>query len=127
MRGRVAQEDRQGNEGADALAVAGAKRHAIPAEVVRAACERRHLARTVQRMMLEILRARLEAEAHQQSALAHTDADRGSEMGDCIEDVTCLHDSTVFALHDDVVTATEATCPVTEGLHVHACIGIHTR
>ena len=82
QRGRTTKEDKKGNDCADALAVAGASLHQIPAEVVADACERRHDAVNVQRMMLSVLKARLRAGAEDNDA---EEADRGSEMGECME------------------------------------------
>ena len=62
--------------------MAGASLHQIPAEVVADACERRHDAVIVQRMMLSVLKARLRAGAEDNDA---EEADRGSEMGECME------------------------------------------
>ena len=81
-RGRTTQEDKTGNDGADALAVAGALLHQVPAEVVTNARERRKMAVNVQRMMIKILQARFEAESNDFDDAA--DADRGSQMGDCM-------------------------------------------
>ena len=63
-RGRSTKEDKTGNDGADALAVAGACLHQVPAEVLTSACERKELAVNVQRMMIKILQARAEAESN---------------------------------------------------------------
>ena len=81
-RGRTTVEDKKGNDGADELAVAGASKHRVPAEVVKAARARRKAAIETHRMMLAILSARQAAE-HE----ASQDADRGSEMGDGIFDL----------------------------------------
>ena len=57
-RGHVQHEDKIGNDGADALACAGADAHEVPAGVV-AACRRvKSAAMRVQRMMVDILLAR---------------------------------------------------------------------
>ena len=82
-RGRTTQEDKTSNDNADAFAVAGALLHQVPAEVVVTdARERRKMAVHVQRMMLKILQARLEAESN--DFYDAVDADHGSEMGGCI-------------------------------------------
>ena len=96
-RGRTTVEDKKGNDGADALAVAGANMHCAAPEVVEAARQRRDVAMSVQRMMLQ---ARALAEnAFQKEA---TDADRGSELGDCM----CVDDSITEDLHvSDTETA----------------------
>ena len=57
-RGRVAMEDKVGNDGADALAVAGAASHALPPEAVRQVKARQLVITKVQQMMVEILIAR---------------------------------------------------------------------
>ena len=60
--GRVLPLDKWGNDGADALAVAGAGTHAVPDDVL-ALCKRRtQMARASQYMMLQILKARAAAE-----------------------------------------------------------------
>ena len=82
-RGRTTHEDKIGNDGADALAVAGAAMHEVSAEIVAAASLRKRNAVHVQQMMVAILKARFLVESQ-----ATNDAecpDRGSEMGDCIE------------------------------------------
>ena len=82
-RGRTRDEDQRGNDGADALAVAGAAMHQVSAEVVEAASTRKENAMHVQQMMVAILKARFLGESQ---ALNDAECpDRGSEMGDCIE------------------------------------------
>ena len=81
-RGRTTEEDRTGNDGADALAVAGAGLHQVPAEVVADARERKQMAVNVQRMMVSVLQARFEAESYDPNDAGH--ADRGSDC-DCME------------------------------------------
>ena len=61
-RGRTTREDKVGNDGADALAVAGAASHAVPSEVLDRAAERRHVAKSVHAMMLHVLHERLSCE-----------------------------------------------------------------
>ena len=109
-RGRTTKEDKEGNDGADALAVAGANMHCAAPEVVEAGRERRDVAMSVQRMMLAILHARALAEnAFQNEA---TETDRGSELGDCMrmDDsgteelyVSVTETACAFACHDDAV------------------------
>ena len=100
-RGRTTKEDKEGNDGADALAVVGANMHCAAPEVVEAGRERRGVAMSVQRMMLAILHARaLAKNAFQNEA---TEADRGSELGDCM----CMDDSGTEELH---VSDTEDAC-----------------
>ena len=105
MRGRTSWEDKLGNDGADALAVAGAASHAAPVEVIASAKSRRLLALSVQAMMLAIARAR---QAAFPLACDH-DADRGSDLGDsddsdtkekliCIDEVVCVDSESI--LHD---------------------------
>ena len=79
-RGRTTSEDKFGNDGADKLAVAGAATHRILSEVVVAAAERRRIAMQTHKMMLAILIARQSQENNEEH-----DADRGSDMGDCME------------------------------------------
>ena len=79
LRGRTTEEDKRGNDGADALAVKGADLHAVPAEVLQA---RKACARLVQRMMVAVLQARFQAEGEHDNAADV--ADRGSDC-DCIE------------------------------------------
>ena len=63
-RSRTTQEDKTGNDGADALAVAGACLHQVPAEVLVDARERKEMAVNTSRMMINILQARAEAESN---------------------------------------------------------------
>ena len=78
-RGRTTDEDKRGNDGADALAVAGARMYSACPEVVSAARKRQKWAVSVQQMMLSVLQARYAAEhATQRDA---EEADRGSETG----------------------------------------------
>jgi ribonuclease HI len=81
-RSRTTQEDKTGNDGADALAVAGACLQQVPAEVLVDARERKEMAVNIQRMMITILQARAEAECNNFDEAV--DVDRGSEMGDCM-------------------------------------------
>ena len=81
LRGRTMEEDEIGNDTADALAVAGAALHQIPAEVLLAAHERKEHAKSTHSMMLAILKARLAAENGGNNS---EDLDRGSHMGSCI-------------------------------------------
>ena len=82
-RGRTTDEDKRGNDGADALAVAGAHMHQASAEVVCATKQRKEWAVVVQRMMLSVLKARLAAE--RASSNDAEEADRGSEIG-CMDE-----------------------------------------
>ena len=51
--------DKLDNDGADALAVMGAKLHEMPSEVLEAALHRKQVATCFQQMMLKVLKARL--------------------------------------------------------------------
>ena len=79
VRGRTTELDKWGNDGADALAVAGAALHSVtvPVEIVEAAKQRKANAKCVQRMMIAVLKARLQSE--QQHAAVHEDS--GSRIG----------------------------------------------
>ena len=59
-RGRTTVEDKRGNDGADSLAVFGARLHHVPAEVVEVAQARKKHARSVHQMMVSILQCRLQ-------------------------------------------------------------------
>ena len=75
LRGRTTQEDKQGNDGADALAVSGAASHAVPADIIERATHRKYVAKNVHGMMLDIVRARQKRVPEMMSA------DRGSDLG----------------------------------------------
>jgi len=62
-RGRVAEADKTGNDGADELAVAAARGHAVPPALVQAATKRRSHAKAVQQMFLSILEERFAEES----------------------------------------------------------------
>ena len=62
-RGRTTEYDKKGNDGADALAVAGARMHRVLADIVRRACERKAVPKRVQKYMVTVLKTRLHAEA----------------------------------------------------------------
>ena len=101
-RGRTTEEDKKGNDGADALAVAGAQLHPVPTEVLEAAKNRKQWAICVQQMMLAVLKARLHAERGRSNDAGN--ADRGSDMDECMEfDLLDLHDTELAAAFDDVV------------------------
>ena len=107
-RGRITKEDKKGNDGADALAVAGANMHCAAPEVVEEAKQRMDVAISVQRMMLAILHARALAEVafHNETTDAG-DADRGSDC-DCMElecmELECMELDCTELLNDDVDT-----------------------
>ena len=75
LRGRTTQEDKQGNDGADAFAVSGAASHAVPADIIERATHRKYVAKNVHGMMLDIVRARQKRVPEMMSA------DRGSDLG----------------------------------------------
>ena len=78
-RGGTSNEDTLGNDGADALAVAGAHSHRVSAEVVTTAKRRKkEWAVAVQRMMLFVMEARLAAESA--GNIDAGEADRGFEI-----------------------------------------------
>ena len=84
QRGHTTQEDTDGNDGAVSLAVAGANKHAVPAEVVEAARERKGWAKSVHSMMVSVLKARFAAKDVQHHE--ETDAaDQGSDDDACNE------------------------------------------
>ena len=60
--GRFLPIDKWGNDGADALAVAWAETHAVPDEIVALCKQRAKMARATHSMMLQILKARADAE-----------------------------------------------------------------
>ena len=71
-RGRTSLIDKVGNDGADALAVAGAATHAVSSDIVECAALRRHVAMHVHAMMLAITKARqLAFPCHEQSGPDH--------------------------------------------------------
>ena len=86
LRGRTADEDKRGNDGADELARAGARLHQVSAELVAVAKERRYVAVSVQRMMISILKARFLAESSLNNDAE--EADRGSDHEDCMNAVS---------------------------------------
>ncbi len=90
LQGRATEDDMNGNNGADKLAVAGAKMHHLSLEVVSAAKERQEIAVQVQQMMVSILKARFLAE---ETAPNDAGDDRGSDMSDCM-DMEVIDDET---------------------------------
>ena len=85
-RGLTTWEDKHGNDGADKLAVAGAKSHEILSEVLDDALERKSCAQEVQGMMIRIVKARMLEEAHLcDMPPGQDDADdRGSDNEECL-------------------------------------------
>jgi len=85
-RGRTTREDKEGNDGADELAVAGATLHEIDSEVVDSAALRKLSAKRVQGMMVHVLKARLVEESRLSGTQAGHDSndDRGSDAGSCM-------------------------------------------
>ena len=63
--GHVSRQDRSGNDAADALAVAGARAHAVPAGERHEMQQRVQVAMQVQRLMLEIVVCRQSAQKSQ--------------------------------------------------------------
>ena len=61
-RGLVSLVDKQGNDAADSLAVQGASLHAVPDPICQERMRRRVIARRTQKMMLTVLRKRLDME-----------------------------------------------------------------
>ena len=81
-RGHITQIDKDGNDGADALAVRGAEHHAAPKELTTAAKMRKATAKATHRMMLRILHARQAAEETLGISVdGFEEGDRGSEAG----------------------------------------------
>ena len=109
QRGRTTEEDKKGNEGADALAVAGARLHHIDSEVLAAAKDRRSCAKQVQQMMVTVLQARFEADGNRNDA---GEMDRGSDCDDCMDEG--------FDACDDVACVASVAAPDTEDHVVHA-------
>ena len=85
-RGRTTEEDKQGNDGADALAVAGAKLHEVPSEVLEAAKSRKLSAVVVQQMMLAVLKARLLAESTSLNDASNVDGVHENSLDDEFDD-----------------------------------------
>ena len=90
--------------------------------MVKAAQNRKSIARTVHKMMLSVMRARREAERAQ---IFHDQEgpDRGSELGDCME----------FAAENDVIESCEAVGrstlyeETTDVSGLHCFLGDHVR
>jgi len=91
-RGLVKQEDKDGNDAADALATLAADAHAAPQILVRSATLRMEQAVATHRMMLEILAARRAAEVQMGLAGAalfeEEDDDNGMQQGNVEEEAT---------------------------------------
>ena len=81
--GRTTAQDKEGNDGADKLAVDGASIYKLPSDVVKRAHRCRDLAVHTQQLMVLILKARFLAEA---SASKDAEDDWGSDMDDCVFD-----------------------------------------
>ena len=75
--------DKWGNGAADELAVAGARAHAIPDHVRKAAAQRKMHAKATHRMMFRILHARRIMESHLAGECTHDDADEVGEEPWC--------------------------------------------
>ena len=80
QRGRTTEEDKNGNDGADGLAVARASLHQVSDEVLAAA----ECAIIVHKMMVSILKSRLAAEDAQHADEADA-ADRDLDIDVCME------------------------------------------
>ena len=109
QRGRTTEEDKKGNDGADALAVAGARLHHVDSEVLAAAKDRRSCAKQVQQMMVAVLQVRFEAEGDPNDAGV---VDRGSDCDDCMDEG--------FVACDDVACVASVAASDTEDRVVHA-------
>ena len=97
MRRIPTEEDKRGNDGADALAVVGM--HSVPPEVLEAALQRKVCAPQVQRVMKAVLQARFEAESHgPHDVVKEKDSDCES---DCME-VDCMDLHCMELFDDDV-------------------------
>eukprot|EP00973_Karenia_brevis_P052712 7325610-Karenia_brevis.AAC.1 len=84
--GKVAVEDKLGNDAADALARIGAAQHNIDNEGLRRAQNCRNLSRTVQSMMVEIAAARnRQAVTHEGSDSQVVARDVPHELDDALE------------------------------------------
>lgn len=104
QRGRTTLLDKDGNDGADALAVAGAAQHAIDTDIVSLSDLRKKRAKDVHRMFIAIVRERRVQESCLNQALHDEVGDRGSDPGDCmIEVLDDDFDDTACACHDDVL------------------------
>ena len=90
-RGRTSLADKSGNDGADALAVAGAELHAVDSDIILTSISRKKQAKDAHMMFVEIIKARQAQE--QFLSYGHDDVgDRGSDPGDCMaeaSDVAC--------------------------------------
>ena len=76
-RGRTSQQDKDGNDEADKLAVAGAALHAVEEDVAISAAWRAATAKATQSMMLKVLEARSQMEQHMSNLSVPSDADPG--------------------------------------------------
>ena len=109
QRGRTTLADKDGNDGADKLAVAGAEQHAVDSEIVIMSDLRREHGKEVHSMFIAIVKARRVQELRLNQALqALPDdvGDRGSDPGDCMADAAGC-----FMLNDEVVDrGSDITC-----------------
>ena len=82
QRGRTRLIDKNGNDGADALAVAGAELHAVDADIVLTINLRKEYAKNVHIMFIEIVQARQVQEHLLHHSHQDVVGDRGSDPGD---------------------------------------------
>ena len=107
-RGLTTLEDKYGNDGADELAVAGAKSHEILHAVLVNASLRKSSAKQVQGMMICIIKAHMVEEARLIGPPGQDDADaRGSDNEDCM---SVNEDCNQLVLDDDVDLGEPVLC-----------------
>ena len=82
QRGRTSLADKNGNDGADALAVAGAELHAVDPDIVLMSSLRRKYAKDAHSMFIEIVKARQVQEQLLNDFHQDVVGDRGSDPGD---------------------------------------------
>ena len=86
QRSRTTLLDKEGNDGADELAVAGAALHAVNQDIVTMGSARKDLAKIVHDMFITIVKAR-QVQEHCLNHVSQDDVgDRGSDPGDCLAD-----------------------------------------
>jgi len=107
--GRVTARDKHGNDAADKLASDAAKSHALPQHIVRAVQHRRHVTVAIQRMMIDVLAARMHRVAQH--------ADDHSSSSCCSAD--CLHVSSTSS------SESESAEPCS-GMLVQSTLAIHS-
>ena len=87
QRGRTTLLDKYGNDGADELAVAGAAQHPVDTDIVSMSDLRKKQAKDVHRMFIAIVKERRVQESCLNQALHDDVGDRGSDPGDCMNEV----------------------------------------